>query len=158
MSSRTAQEGLGRLVRSQRQRLALSVRAAAEAAGIDRATWTSLEAGTRHLRDRSHSAIEDVLQWPFGSIAAYLENGIIPGTSSVNAPTAGSTSPAIGERDAPLVVRMSADELAELIMSVQEDAGREAADQFLDGVKRKRAEWAAKRANPKSGGGQAQAG
>jgi hypothetical protein len=85
----------------RRQKLALSVRAAAGAAGIDRATWTSLEAGTRVVQDRSHAAIEDVLQWPPGSIAAFVEDGVDPGVDAGNDPTPGRPSSPAGDDDPP---------------------------------------------------------
>jgi transcriptional regulator with XRE-family HTH domain len=151
VSSETAQQRLGRLVRLRRQKLKMSVRAAATAAGIDRATWTSLEAGTRNAQDRHHATIEDVLQWPAGTIAANLEDGATPPASA----DTDHASPA-DDGGAPLVVRMSADELAELIMTVQDASGREAADKLLADVRRRRAEWAAKQATP--AGDQSQAG
>jgi hypothetical protein len=135
-------------VGSRRKKLGLSVRAAANDAGIDRATWTALEAGTRTIQDRHHAAIEGVLQWQPGAIATYLEDG---------ATLPPSHTTAVDDGDAPLVVRMSADELAELIMEVQDASGREAADKLLADVRRKRAEWA-KKAHPTSAADQPQAG
>lgn len=61
-------EELGQLVRQQRQRLGLSIRAAARQAGVDRATWASLEDGTRATRDHHWANIELTLDWPSGTI------------------------------------------------------------------------------------------
>lgn len=59
---------LGELVRQGRQELSLSIRAAASAAGVDRATWTALEDGSRVTQDRHYAGIERVLGWPSGTI------------------------------------------------------------------------------------------
>jgi transcriptional regulator with XRE-family HTH domain len=59
---------LAQLVKQQRQSLGLSVRAAAREAGVDRATWTGLEDGSRETQDRQFSGIERALDWPPGTI------------------------------------------------------------------------------------------
>lgn len=123
MSSETAPERLGRLVRLRRQQLTWSVRAAANAAGIDRATWTSLEAGTRNVQDRFHRAIEDTLQWPAGSIAAYLKDGATPGASTVNdsppASECSDPSPPAGEcSDTPPADLLPFDDVEQQIWAI----------------------------------------
>jgi transcriptional regulator with XRE-family HTH domain len=55
-------------VKARRLDLGLSLRAAADAAGIARNTWTSLEEGSRRTAVTSYAAIERVLQWKSGSI------------------------------------------------------------------------------------------
>lgn len=56
----------------RRQELGLSIRAAAKAAVVDRATWTALEEGTRTTQDRHYAGIEQALQWPTGTIQAIV--------------------------------------------------------------------------------------
>lgn len=145
-----ARADLAAALDAQRIELRLKWTDVAARAGVSVATINRARKSGEEITQRLKVALEDALRLRRGSIDEKLAGGEL---------TPLSDDPKIAvDHAAPLVVRMSADELAELIMSVQEDAGREAADQFLDGVKRKRAEWAAKRANPKSGGGQAQAG
>jgi transcriptional regulator with XRE-family HTH domain len=72
MDAPASRRRLGRLVKQQRQNLGLSVRAAAQKAGVDRATWTSLEAGSRDTQDRQFVGIERALEMPRGTIAAIL--------------------------------------------------------------------------------------
>lgn len=62
------------LVKQQRQSLGLSVRAAASKAGVDRATWTGMEDGSRGTQDRQFAGIERALEWPPGAIAAILRD------------------------------------------------------------------------------------
>lgn len=70
-----ARERLGALMRERRLERGLSVRAAAAAAGIDRATWASAETGTRDIREHSYAAVERVLRWAPGSIFEILQEG-----------------------------------------------------------------------------------
>lgn len=65
-------QALGHQVRQQRQQLGLSIRAAARAAGVDRATWTGLEEGTRATQDRHYAGIERALDWPPGTIESIM--------------------------------------------------------------------------------------
>lgn len=62
------------LVKQQRQSLGLSVRAAAGKAGVDRATWSGMEDGSRGTQDRQFAGIERALEWPPGAIDAILRN------------------------------------------------------------------------------------
>lgn len=64
----TDRRRLAQLVKQQRQNLGLSVRAAAKDAGVDRATWTGLEDGSRETQDRQFAGIERALNWPPGTI------------------------------------------------------------------------------------------
>lgn len=64
---------LAHLMEQRRRALGLSVRAAAQAAGIDRATWTSAEAGTRQTAEYNYAGIEKALSWQSGSIDAILD-------------------------------------------------------------------------------------
>jgi transcriptional regulator with XRE-family HTH domain len=68
----TAQQRLARRVKTRRLQLHLSVRAAAMKAGVDRNTWSWLEAGTRVLQDRNYSKVETALEWPLGEILRIL--------------------------------------------------------------------------------------
>ncbi|MDM4722792.1 helix-turn-helix transcriptional regulator [Micromonospora sp. WMMA1363] len=63
---------LASLVRSRRMELGLSVSKAAQAAGIDRATWTYLENGSRRTAEFNYAGIERALQWKAGSIGGVL--------------------------------------------------------------------------------------
>jgi hypothetical protein len=68
-------ERLGRLIRERRLERGLSVRAAAIAAQIDRATWAAAEAGTRGIREHNYAGVERTLRWVPGSIYEILEGG-----------------------------------------------------------------------------------
>lgn len=83
---------LGELVRQQRQRLGLSIRAAAREAGVDRATWTGLEDGTRATQDRHYAGIESAMRWAPGSIHAITQG---------REPTIGPATPSSATGDAP---------------------------------------------------------
>lgn len=74
---------LGALVKQRRQELGLSVKRAAEMAKVDRNTWIALEAATRSLTDAKWVSVEEVLQWPSGSIQKIVEGG--EGASGSNA-------------------------------------------------------------------------
>ncbi|TBL29073.1 XRE family transcriptional regulator [Verrucosispora sp. SN26_14.1] len=69
-------ERLAQKIKKRRlEDLGLSVSAAARAAGIDRATWTSAEKGDRDTQPHNWAGIERALNWRPGSIAAILEGG-----------------------------------------------------------------------------------
>lgn len=53
----------------------MSVSKAAQAAGIDRATWSSAEKGDRATQPHNWAGIERALDWKTGSIAAILDGG-----------------------------------------------------------------------------------
>lgn len=76
---------LGELVKKRRIELSLSVRAAAKVAGIDRATWTGLEEGTKVTQDRHYAGIERALRWPTGYIAS-VASGVHPDARDPGAP------------------------------------------------------------------------
>jgi hypothetical protein len=69
----TPQQRLSHEVRQRRTTLGLSVRAASTLAGLNRATWTALEDGTRSTQDRHYGGIERALQWPPGHIRSILD-------------------------------------------------------------------------------------
>lgn len=79
---------LARHVRSRRQALRLSIRAAASAAGIDRDTWKAAELGTRRTSDATYTGIETALRWQPGSIEK-----ILIGQDPEPADCAGETQP-----------------------------------------------------------------
>lgn len=66
---------LSTTVRDRRLELGLSARTASARAGINRATWASLEANTNRLSRHLWSAVETTLQWQPGSIEAVLAGG-----------------------------------------------------------------------------------
>ena len=62
---------IARKVRTRRESLGLSVRQAAAAGGLTRATWADVEAGKRtHVRARTLDAIDAVLRFTPGTLAA----------------------------------------------------------------------------------------
>lgn len=68
-------EQLGRQIGERRRQLGLSVRAAAQRAGVDRATWTAAENGTRTIAEYNHAGVERALDWEQGTIARVLAGG-----------------------------------------------------------------------------------
>ncbi|MFG2056645.1 helix-turn-helix domain-containing protein [Micromonospora sp. NPDC048930] len=68
-------ERLGQLISAYRKRRGLSIRAAADAAGIDRDTWTSAEKGTKRTAEYIYGPIERVLGWAPGSVDQILGGG-----------------------------------------------------------------------------------
>lgn len=66
---------LARHVRERRIQLRLSARAASAKAGVDRATWASMEKGTRRTAEYQYTGIEYALDWTLGSIDAILDGG-----------------------------------------------------------------------------------
>jgi hypothetical protein len=66
---------LAQAVKDRRLKLGLSTRAAAAAAGINRATWASTEDEERRLSEHLWSGVEQALGWARGSIAAILRGG-----------------------------------------------------------------------------------
>ncbi|MFI2667882.1 helix-turn-helix domain-containing protein [Micromonospora carbonacea] len=75
MDERVGQGQLGTRVRDRRVELGLSARAASQAAGIDRNTWSYLENGTRRTAEFNYAGIERALRWAPGSIRAILGGG-----------------------------------------------------------------------------------
>lgn len=73
MDERGERDLLARRVRARRVELGLSVRAAAQAAEMDRNTWSYLEDGSRRTSEFKYAGIERALQWAPGSVAAILE-------------------------------------------------------------------------------------
>lgn len=69
-----ALQRLADLVKHRRNQRRLSVRQAAEQAGIARNTWSAVEEGKR-THDKSHAGIEIALAWAPGSIAAIKSGG-----------------------------------------------------------------------------------
>lgn len=66
---------LGGYIRQRRTELGLSVRKAAQAAGIDRDTWSTAESGSRAIHAHNVTAVERVLGWSPGSAARILSGG-----------------------------------------------------------------------------------
>lgn len=73
----SSQQRLGRLVSQRRQTMGMSISEAARLAGVDRATWTGVERGTRQPEDFTLGRIEATLQWASGSIDA-IRDGADP--------------------------------------------------------------------------------
>lgn len=117
----------------QRTELRLKWTDVATRAGFSIATIHRARTTDGELTKEVKIGLEDALRLRRGSIDAKLAGGQLT-------PLTGNSKSA--EPNAPLVVRMSTDDLTELIMTVQESSGRAVADQLLADVKRKRAEWA----------------
>ncbi|MGA4726256.1 helix-turn-helix domain-containing protein [Micromonospora taraxaci] len=72
------QDGRARLaefIKTRRLERGLSTSKAAQAAGIDRATWSTAESGARRTSEHNWAGIERALGWATGSIAAILNGG-----------------------------------------------------------------------------------
>ena len=78
---------LAEAMRERRTAMKLSVRAAAQRAGIDRSTWDSAERTVRQLSRHLWPAVEETLGWKAGSVAAVLGGG---DPDAVNVPQARS--------------------------------------------------------------------
>lgn len=105
---------LGRHVKQRRLRLRLSVRAAARLANIDRATWASMENGSRRVAAYNHAGVERALEWEPGSIESVL-NGGEPDAQSrrIGRPATGPTpsrSIRLSDEDIAAVDRRAAEE------------------------------------------------
>lgn len=68
-------DGLRQHVATRRKQLQLSIVAAAAAAGINRATWSALEQGTRDTESYTYGGVERALNWAPGSIDRILDGG-----------------------------------------------------------------------------------
>ncbi|WP_328339457.1 helix-turn-helix domain-containing protein [Micromonospora sp. NBC_00421] len=68
-------ERLANLIRTRRLERGLSASKAAQAAGIDRATWSNAETGARRTAEHNYAGIERALGWQPGSIDAILAGG-----------------------------------------------------------------------------------
>lgn len=101
------QERLARYLQERRRELRLSVRAAAQAAGIDRATWTSAESAKRRTAEYHYAGIEAALQWEPGSIDAVLAGGE-PTKRITQSPPAADEEVELVLRDPRLTDRMKA--------------------------------------------------
>ncbi|MEU4590083.1 hypothetical protein [Micromonospora aurantiaca (nom. illeg.)] len=64
---------LADMIEGRRIELGISVSKAAQAAGIDRATWSSAEKGERATQPHNWAGIERALQWKPGSVRAILD-------------------------------------------------------------------------------------
>ncbi|MEV0726050.1 helix-turn-helix transcriptional regulator [Micromonospora purpureochromogenes] len=73
MDERGERDLLAQKVRARRVELGLSVRAAAQAAEMDRNTWSYLEDGSRKTAEFKYAGIERALRWEPGSVSAILE-------------------------------------------------------------------------------------
>ncbi|WP_146755545.1 transcriptional regulator [Micromonospora saelicesensis] len=73
MDERGERDLLARKVRARRVELGLSVRAAAQAAEMDRNTWSYLEDGSKKTAEFKYAGIERALQWEPGSVTAILD-------------------------------------------------------------------------------------
>jgi hypothetical protein len=86
-------DGRGRLGEAMRQRrleLGLSVRAAAQLAELNRATWSSAERGTRTLRQHNQAGVEYALGWAPGHAAVLLSGTAQPDPATASPSEAGA--------------------------------------------------------------------
>lgn len=94
-------QAVARKVRARRETLGLSVRQAAQAAGVTRATWAEVENGKReHVRTRTLDAIDRALRFTPGTLAA------IAGVMVHDAPT--------GDRRITVVLPSDSGDVADL--------------------------------------------
>lgn len=75
MDEQGQRERLAHMIRVRRLERGLSASKAAQAAGIDRATWSNAETGTRRTLEHNYAGIERALGWMPGSIEAILSGG-----------------------------------------------------------------------------------
>lgn len=68
----TSRERLARAMTDRRRELRLSIRAVAQRAGMDRATWTGAENADRDLREYHYAGVEAALDWEAGSVEQIL--------------------------------------------------------------------------------------
>jgi transcriptional regulator with XRE-family HTH domain len=99
---------LAELVRNRRIDRHLSVRQAAETAGVARNTWAAVEDGTRRLADNNYAGIEKALAWQSGSIADILRGGT-PTELPATAVTATPPGPQADDADEALIRVMRSD-------------------------------------------------
>jgi hypothetical protein len=78
MVERDRLQRLGALVRAQRFARFGTVRAAEEAAGMERGPWKRVELG-HPAKDVSYARVEKACDWPPGSIRGFLDGGPEPG-------------------------------------------------------------------------------
>jgi hypothetical protein len=71
----TPRERLANAMANRRRELRLSVRAAAQRAGVDRATWSSAETATRQIAEYNYAGVEAALDWQPGSVDQILAGG-----------------------------------------------------------------------------------
>lgn len=90
---------LAECVRGRRLQLGLSVRTAADQAGVARGTWTALEEGSRRTADNNWAGIERSLGWAPGSIAAILSGGDPRMARAATDPSGGGSAIATGGGD-----------------------------------------------------------
>jgi DNA-binding XRE family transcriptional regulator len=102
---------LADLVKNRRIELNLSVRQAAENAGVARNTWAAVEDGTRRTADNNYAGIERALLWAPGSILR-IQRGHEP---LIEAPSQTPTSPTTQPDDADeaLIKIMRSDRLTD---------------------------------------------
>ncbi|MEU1240085.1 helix-turn-helix transcriptional regulator [Micromonospora parva] len=75
MDEQDGRRRLAEIIKTRRLERGLSTSRAAQAAGIDRATWSTAESGTRRTSEHNWAGIERALGWTTGSIAAILGGG-----------------------------------------------------------------------------------
>lgn len=75
MDEQDGRRRLAEIIKTRRLERGLSTSKAAQAAGIDRATWSTAESGTRRTSEHNWAGIERALGWRTGSIAEILQGG-----------------------------------------------------------------------------------
>jgi transcriptional regulator with XRE-family HTH domain len=122
-----SRERLADRVRKRRLELGLSVRAAAKAAGVDRATWGSLEDSTRATRTQYFAGIERALEWAAGSCEVILDGGE-PALGGVTAAVSGEQR--VDDARAEILSATPGD-LIKMRRLIEEVRGAVEADAFL---------------------------
>ena len=101
---------LADLVKNRRIELNLSVRQAAENAGVARNTWAAVEDGTRRTADNNYAGIERALQWAQGSILR-IRRGLEPSVIDDQTPRTPAAQP--DDADEALIKVMRSDRLSD---------------------------------------------
>lgn len=113
---------LGNAVRSRRETLGLTQRAAISAAGITEKTWIEVEKGTRGARQPlTLAAIDRALHWPAGTCRQISEGGRVPNVAVVS--EADRDEVRIGELEAERA-RLSA-QLADIAAQIGQLRGKQ---------------------------------
>jgi hypothetical protein len=94
----TSRERLATAMLDRRRALRLSIRAAAQRAGVDRATWTSAENAIRQLAEYNYAGVEAALEWEPGSVEA-----VLAGDTATPRPAGTTATPASRDEEIALV-------------------------------------------------------
>lgn len=126
---------VGQKIKRERRRLGYrSQEAFGKAIGFHETTVANAERGSDRTGDAAYEAIEAGLEWPDGSIVAYIAGaGPEPWALAAEAQQL-LTAPAVQQRLWPTdeeIIAMSTDDLAGFALKLKQDAGSQAAEDWL---------------------------